>query len=121
MAPDAEPLVQAWLSARCGVRVATGGKPTNAALPLVTLARTGTHTSAENDVDNMDYPVITVKSWAGTVPDARALAGKVSAAMRHVTSQDYFTYCKEINKYQASGEAGECQYVAVYDLAMRQE
>lgn len=121
MAPDAEPLVQTVLSSQCNVRVATGGKPTNAALPLVTLSRTGTHTSTDTDVDNIDYPIITVKAWADTVPAARELAGKVSAAMRHVTAIDHFTYCKEINKYQASGEAGECQYVMVYDLAMRQE
>lgn len=118
--PDAEPLVQSYLASALGVRVTTAGVPDgwDFTAPLVTVSRTGTWSVGQDSAEFVDRPVITVKSWAPTVPGARELSTSVRALMLGIISQPYFSAASETSRYQSSGTEGEAQYVGVYPLVL---
>lgn len=121
MAPDAEPIVQAWLAAGLGgVRVTTAGVPKEPCYPLVTVSRVGSWDNGQADVDSIDRPVIAVKSWERTAADARALAARVARLMRSVRRAGSVTHCKETNRYQAQ-DGDVAQYVGTYQLVVRRD
>ncbi len=119
MAPDAEPVVQAWLSSHLGgVRVTTAGVPKIPTYPLVTVSRVGSWDNGDPAVDSVDRPVLVVKSWDATARGARELAARVAQLMRHADEAAFVTHCRETTRYQAQdGEVA--QYVGTYQLVVR--
>lgn len=116
MAPDAEPIVQAWLSkGLTSIRVTTAGVPKDPAYPLVTVSRVGSWDSGDPDVDAVDRPVLAVKSWARTAPEARRIASEVARLMRRLPEAAFVAGCKETNRYQ-SQDGDVAQYVGTYQL-----